>query len=153
MVCSSEAGRQETVNRDLKNKKYNTYNQNNNNTSGINSIIPPTGPSPKNTDYHFDKRDFDNYMDDLGNKLQKNWFPPENSYDTAVTVSIDIAKDGRLLNVGVKKSSGVLLIDTSAINAVKASAPFNPLPPQYKGNSINIHFTFDYNNYQKNWII
>ena len=33
----------------------------------------------------------------------------------------------------------------AALNAVKLTAPFRPLPPEFKGNSVDIQFTFDYN--------
>jgi len=36
-------------------------------------------------------------------------------------------------------------MDAAAIEAVKASSPFEPLPKEYKGESIPIEFTFDYN--------
>jgi outer membrane biosynthesis protein TonB len=35
--------------------------------------------------------------------------------------------------------------DNAALNAVKLAAPFRPLPPEYKGQNIDIQFTFDYN--------
>ena len=33
----------------------------------------------------------------------------------------------------------------SAINAVEMTAPFKPLPSEYKRSSVDIQFTFDYN--------
>ena len=56
-----------------------------------------------------------------------------------------IAKDGRLLNVKVVKSSGTPLADKAALAAVELTAPFRPLPSEFKGPSIDIQFTFDYN--------
>jgi TonB family protein len=56
-----------------------------------------------------------------------------------------IAKDGRLLSCSVFKSSGLQSADNAAINAVKLAAPFKPLPTEYKGQNIDIQFTFDYN--------
>ena len=56
-----------------------------------------------------------------------------------------IAKDGRLLSCSVYKSSGLPNADKAAIEAVKLTAPFRPLPADFKGQSIDIQFTFDYN--------
>jgi outer membrane biosynthesis protein TonB len=36
-------------------------------------------------------------------------------------------------------------VDQAALNAVKATAPFRPLPSEFTGSSIDIQFTFDYN--------
>ena len=55
-----------------------------------------------------------------------------------------IARDGRLLNVKVHKSAGLQAADNAAINAVKLTAPFRPLPPEFKGDKVDIQFTFDY---------
>ena len=56
-----------------------------------------------------------------------------------------IAKDGRLLNVKVIKSSGTPAADKAALAAVELTAPFRPLPANYDGPSVDIQFTFDYN--------
>ena len=62
-----------------------------------------------------------------------------------VVLLFKIAKDGRLLSCSVFKSSGLPGADKAAINAVQATAPFRPLPAEFKGQSIDIQFTFDYN--------
>ena len=35
--------------------------------------------------------------------------------------------------------------DRAALNAVEVTAPFRPLPAEFKGQYIDIQFTFDYN--------
>ncbi|PIQ88934.1 MAG: hypothetical protein COV72_05685 [Candidatus Omnitrophica bacterium CG11_big_fil_rev_8_21_14_0_20_42_13] len=45
-----------------------------------------------------------------------------------VSVSMHILADGRLLNVLINKSSGNSLLDETAVNIVKAQAPFPPIP-------------------------
>ena len=89
--------------------------------------------------------DFGPYMRELQRRIKMNWDPPKGNESKRVVLMFKIAKDGRLLSCNVFKSSGLPNADKAAINAVQASAPFKPLPPEFKGPSIDIQFTFDYN--------
>ena len=89
--------------------------------------------------------DFGPYMKDLQRRIKMNWDPPKGDQSKRVVLLFTISRDGRLLNVSVYKSSGQTSADNAAINAVKLTAPFRPLPPEFKGNSVDIQFTFDYN--------
>ena len=61
------------------------------------------------------------------------------------TIDRTAGSDGRLLSAKVVKSSGVPLADRAAMSAIELTAPFQPLPPEFKGTSVPIEFTFDYN--------
>ncbi len=87
--------------------------------------------------------DFAPYMKELQAKIKKNWNPPKGQESKRVVLLFSIAKDGRLLNVKIQQSSGINEVDDSALNAVKLTA-FNPLPSEFKGNKVDIQFTFDY---------
>ena len=89
--------------------------------------------------------DFGPYMKELQRRIKMNWDPPKGNESKRVVLLFKIAKDGRLLSCSVFKSSGLPNADNAAINAVKLAAPFRPLPPEYKGQNIDIQFTFDYN--------
>jgi len=89
--------------------------------------------------------DFGPYMRELQRKIKMNWEPPKGNESKRVVLLFKIAKDGRLLSCRVFKSSGLPNADKAAQNAVHLAAPFKPLPPEYKGSSIDIQFTFDYN--------
>ena len=89
--------------------------------------------------------DFGPYMKDLQRRIKMNWDPPKGNESKRVVLLFKIAKDGRLLNCSVFKSSGLPSADNAALNAVKLTAPFRPLPAEFKGQSIDIQFTFDYN--------
>lgn len=89
--------------------------------------------------------DFGPYMRDLQRRIKMNWDPPKGNESKRVVLLFKIAKDGRLLSCSVFKSSGLQNADKAAINAVHLAAPFRPLPPEFKGQSIDIQFTFDYN--------
>ncbi len=89
--------------------------------------------------------DFGPYMKELQRRIKMNWEPPKDNESKQVVLLFSIARDGRLLNVKVQKSSGLQTADEAAINAVKLTAPFRPLPPEFKGEKVDIQFTFDYN--------
>lgn len=89
--------------------------------------------------------DFGPYMRELQRRIKMNWDPPKGNESKRVVLFFKIAKDGRLLSVRVSRSSGVQAADRAAISAVELTAPFKPLPPEFKGQSVDIQFTFDYN--------
>ena len=53
-------------------------------------------------------------------------------------VRIVIARDGRLLESGIAKSSGILPLDKGMLEALRAAAPYPPLPAELPGD----HFVF-----------
>lgn len=89
--------------------------------------------------------DFGPYMRELQRRIKMNWDPPKGNESKRVVLLFKIAKDGRLLSVRVFKSSGIPNADRAALNAVELTAPFRPLPAEFRGASIDIQFTFDYN--------
>ena len=89
--------------------------------------------------------DFGPYMRELQRRIKMNWDPPKGNESKRVVLLFKIAKDGRLLSVRVSRSSGVQAADRAAISAVELTAPFKPLPPEFRGQSVDIQFTFDYN--------
>ena len=89
--------------------------------------------------------DFGPYMRELQRRIKLNWDPPKGNESKRVVLLFKIAKDGRLLSCRVHKSSGMPSADQAALKAVELTAPFRPLPGDFKGQSIDIQFTFDYN--------
>lgn len=89
--------------------------------------------------------DFGPYMRELQRRIKMNWDPPKGNESKRVVLLFKIAKDGRLLSLRVFKTSGIPNADKAALSAVELTAPFRRLPPEFKGNSIDIQFTFDYN--------
>ena len=89
--------------------------------------------------------DFGPYMRDLQRRIKMNWDPPKGNESKRVILLFKIAKDGRLLSCRIHKSSGLPSADQAALKAVELTAPFKPLPPDFRGQSIDIQFTFDYN--------
>jgi TonB family protein len=88
--------------------------------------------------------DFGPYMRELQRRIKLNWDPPKGNESKTVVLLFKIARDGRLLSCRVNKSSGLPTADQAALKAVELTAPFRPLPADFKGQSIDIQFTFDY---------
>jgi len=94
--------------------------------------------------------DFSTYMKTMQKDIKKNWNPPKGNTSRKVVLLFKIAKDGSLKSYSVYQSSGNKDSDDAAIEALKATAPFSPLPKEYTKDDIDIQFTFDYNVFNKN---
>lgn len=84
------------------------------------------------------------YMNELQRRIKMNWEPPVEARGKVVKILLKISKDGSLLSSEIQKSSGIPEVDEAALDAVRVSAPFRPLPPECKKDSIEILFTLDY---------
>lgn len=93
--------------------------------------------------------DFKPYIRAVERSIKTNWDPPKGNPSNIVVVLFKIGKDGRLLSKHIYKPSGFANYDKAALKAVKLSAPFKPLPKEFKENSVDIMFTFDYVNLDK----
>lgn len=89
--------------------------------------------------------DFAPYMRDLQYNIRSKWDPPKLSESKRVILLMKIAKDGKLLAASIFQSSGNKAYDDAALAAVYNAQPFKPLPEGFKGWSIDIQFTLDYN--------
>ena len=88
------------------------------------------------------------YMEELTGQIKRNWTPPVSGREKVVEILFKISKDGELLSYKIQKSSGIAEVDKSAVDAIFFTAPFRPIPAEYKGQSIDILFTFDYHRIQ-----
>jgi protein TonB len=71
-------------------------------------------------------RKFSQYLPDLREKNEGG----------TVVIRLVIGRDGRLLDAGIARSSGVMALDRGMLEAVRAAAPYPPLPPEISGNSV-----------------
>ena len=53
-------------------------------------------------------------------------------------------RDGTITNIQTERSSNNYSVDASAIRAIQASSPVNPLPGEYSGNRVGVEFWFDF---------
>lgn len=84
------------------------------------------------------------YQKKTFDKVSKAWKAPAAADLPAIgkktVVQSVIAKDGKLASATVSMSSGKKGWDDAALKAVKAAAPFDPLPAGYNYPSLEVHF-------------
>ena len=84
------------------------------------------------------------YQKKTYDKVAAKWKTPAASEIPAVgkktVVQAVIAKDGALATTEVSMSSGKKGWDAAALKAVKAAAPFDPLPAGFNYPSVQVHF-------------
>jgi TonB family protein len=106
------------------------------------SVTPSDRPSPSPfvnpADAYNRAQASDNYLWLVGNKLAAYSFTTNNGgsrYGIMVVVHVVIARDGRLLEASITRSSGYPEYDRNAIAGLRASSPYPPLPPDIPGPS------------------
>ena len=81
-------------------------------------------------------------------RISQNWL--KGLVDNRIThaprvyVSFDVGRDGKISNVSVQQSSNIPSLDNSAMRAIYASNPLQPLPRDYSGSTVNVKFYFEY---------
>ncbi len=90
--------------------------------------------------------DWENYLENLRQSIHKNWHPPKHpkTAKSLIAVHLEIAKDGSLVSYYFDETIKDAKTKKAIIKALKASTPYEPLPDDYKGNSVKVKFTFDY---------
>ncbi len=88
------------------------------------------------------------YVQAMVRRISQNWL--KGLVDSRIThaprvyISFDIGRDGKVSNVSVQQSSGFPTLDNSAMRAIYASNPLQPLPRDYSGSTVNVKFYFEY---------
>lgn len=80
-------------------------------------------------------------------QIRRNWFVPYAiwSMNGNVVVTFNVHKDGALTDLTVAKPSHVEAFTNSAFNALRASNPTQPLPPEYPDDQAFFTVTFYFN--------
>jgi TonB family protein len=96
--------------------------------------------------------DFESYIRRLLAKLKQNWITvmPESFYlgdKGIVAISFRINSDGSFPgeSLSLDRTSGKEPLDTAAASAIRATSPFEPLPPAFKRPYMDLRITFFYN--------
>ncbi|HEY9868326.1 MAG TPA: TonB family protein [Candidatus Obscuribacterales bacterium] len=87
--------------------------------------------------------DFGSYMTKMKQSIQKLWKPPKGFENRRVVTTFFILRDGTISQPAIAESSGVPAVDQSALEALKAASPLDPLPlgaPK----SVQIRYQFDW---------
>lgn len=81
-------------------------------------------------------------------RVKGNWIVPlaaKLGFKGVSVIFVVIEKDGRVSVLYVERSSGIKAFDQAALNAIRSSAPFPPLPPDFPLPNLRAHFLFFYN--------
>jgi len=88
------------------------------------------------------------YLNIITDRVSSNWFSslvdPGISGSFQTIIYFRIEKSGQVSDIKIEQSSGVTPLDLSAVRAVKASAPFPPLPREYDDAYLGIHLIFEH---------
>jgi TonB family protein len=88
------------------------------------------------------------YLNIITDRVSSNWFSslvdPGISGSFQTILYFRIERSGQIADVKIEQSSGVTPLDLSAVRAVKASAPFPPLPREYEESYLGIHLIFEH---------
>lgn len=98
----------------------------------------PPSPHPfvNPADAYTRARVADNYLWQVARKLEGYRYEANVRVNRGVTVvRIVIARDGRLLDASIARSSGVPEFDRGVLAGVRGGSPYMPLPPDIKGAS------------------
>jgi TonB family protein len=95
------------------------------------------------------------YFNRIKQSIEQNWQYPELAlrYGLQGKLSLEFAVgiDGQLEQLRIIRSSGSQLLDDEALRAIKAAAPFPPIPTWIKGNPLTISVTMEYNDNRPNF--
>ena len=96
--------------------------------------------------------DFSSYIQRLLATVKRNWYTvmPESALmgdRGIVMLTFKIKRDGNvpLPDPNLERTSGKQPLDSAALSSIRMSSPFEPLPPQFKGDFIELRFIYFYN--------
>lgn len=94
--------------------------------------------------------DFRPYLQQVLQAVKRNWFAvmPESArlgQRGQVVLIFGVNKDGKITKIVFSTESGAQPLDRAAVAALSASDPLPRLPPEYKGATVALQFTFQYN--------
>ena len=96
--------------------------------------------------------DFNSYLQRVYVTVKRNWFSVmpgsvELGEKGIVYLTFRINRDGNVPSDEpvIERNSGKEPLDRAAFSSVRASTPFEPLPPQFKGPYIELRYRYYYN--------
>lgn len=86
------------------------------------------------------------YLQQVQRKVTEKWVQPTRTSGPGlrVVVLFEIARDGQVASSKVEQTSGNSWYDQSALRAIVEANPFPPLPEGFPGQSLRVHFGFDF---------
>jgi TonB family protein len=127
----------------------------------VKDLLPPLTWSSSNSrvsaPVSLNTRDpiFVSYFNKIKQSIESEWEYPELAlrYGLQGKLSLEftIANDGQLAQLRLIRSSGSQLLDEEAIRAIKAAAPFPPIPPWIKPNPLPVSASMEYHDNRLNY--
>lgn len=87
--------------------------------------------------------DFAEYMQNVNEKLQKNWTPPDFLEEAHTRILFKLNRDGEIYAANIIESSGDKIYDEAAINALKKAMPFGTFPENSTRQTLAVNYSFD----------
>lgn len=88
------------------------------------------------------------YLDLVVKRISSVWEEPylDSRFGKTYTVTVYfiIHRNGSLSDVRVEETSGVDMLDLSAVRSIREAAPLPPLPQDFRGDQLGVHFWFEY---------
>jgi protein TonB len=95
------------------------------------------------------------YFTRIKQLIESQWQYPELALryglQGRLALEFTIGASGRLERLRVVRSSGSQLLDEEALRAIKAAAPFPPIPPWIKPNPLSISAAMEYHDNRVNY--
>jgi TonB family protein len=103
------------------------------------------GTTPRSISLDVQDFPYTYYLRLIHAKIDERWNRPRGpiSRSERTVVLFEILPDGSVRNVQVEQPSGNEGLDSSALRAVQDASPFPPLPQEFKGSHLRVHFGFD----------
>jgi len=88
---------------------------------------------------------WDSFMRNLEKLIKSNWYPQKSDTSKSVEILFEVKRNGDIEFKKVLNSSGDDDFDKNAISVIKKVGKYQPLPSEYKRDSVPVEFTFEYN--------
>ncbi len=88
--------------------------------------------------------DYSQYITNILSKARRNWFPPKPKKSLSIKIYLKIHSAGDISELAIKNSSGDVMYEQAALDAIRKSVPFNALPmgsPPYVEVELNLHYS------------
>jgi TonB family protein len=115
--------------------------------TGVPNYGPGGGGQKARASFRVEDYDIAPWAEQVVNTILLNWdipYPQELGIKGVVGISVVIQKNGELYSARVVSSSLVLLLDEAALEALRKSAPFPPLPGDFHLERFEAYFEFHY---------
>ena len=87
--------------------------------------------------------EYSEYMSNLKNKIHNSWIAPDNIEEGHASAIFRINKNGEIISVEIKESSGNEIFDNSIMEALNKAEPFGNFPEGSARNTLTIQYNFD----------